>query len=73
METGLYYLNKLSKADQVRFLRNFSKPEHQRTEEINIYQRLSSEYKTMDQFISTAFHWDSTPEGFWYWHTISNK
>lgn len=79
METGLYYLNLLSKADQVRFLRNLStiSPALHDVERNVISDYLSDSYDSLYMFILNSFNWGFSPEGFCYWtdiiYRISNK
>ena len=71
MKTGLEYLDWLSKADQVRFLRNYTNAEARRKEEqCSISKYLTDEYPDVDLFIKAAFIWSESIEGFHYWSDL---
>ena len=74
MKTGLEYLDLLSKADQVRFLKNLSTlspaiPGSDNT----ISEYLSKSYNNFHSFINNSFHWESSSEGYDYWSKISMR
>ena len=74
MKTGLYYLDKMSKADQVRFLRNFSNPELKYGDHLprTIYELLSRRYDGIWYFVSAGFVWQRSVEGHLYWSDIAH-
>lgn len=67
-QTGLWFLNKLNKEVQVRFLRAFSN-----SNQAAISVCLLDEYNDFDDFISSAFPWSESEEGFEYWHNLKNN
>ena len=74
MKKGIEYLEWLSKADQVRFLRNMSTISHYvKSNDGGIAQYLSDEFESFHKFISCAFAWMYSPEGNSYWSKISQK
>jgi len=54
---------------KTRFLNNLKK---KRANPKMILQRLNA-YETFNEFISWAFYWEDTPEGYDYWDEISLK
>jgi len=54
---------------KTRFLNNLKK---KRANPKMILQRLNT-YETFNEFISEAFYWEDTPEGYDYWDEISLK
>ena len=70
MNNGLYYLDKLSKADQVRFLRNLStiEPPSFDGHIPIISEYLLKEYESFESFIIESFNWSSSPEGYDFWN-----
>ncbi len=71
MKTGLECLDCLSKADQVRFLRNFTNTRvHTALEQGSISDYLTDEYPNLDMFIKAAFRWSESIEGFDYWREL---
>lgn len=67
-QTGIYYLNKLNKEVQVRFLRAFSNSNQEA-----ISDCLLDRYNNFDDFISSAFAWSESEEGFEYWRNVKNN
>ena len=76
MITGLYYLNKLSKADQVRFLRNLVTIRSSRLDRKGIpnviSEYLSEEFNGFSRFMYDSFTWSESIEGHGYWSNITN-
>lgn len=69
MNNGLYYLDKLSKADQVRFLRNLSTIDSAVVGGYipTISEYLLKEHLSFERFLVESFIWSSSPEGLDYW------
>lgn len=62
-------MDKLSKADQVRFLRNLSTVESANVGGYIpiISEYLLKEYQSLERFIVESFKWSSSPEGYDFW------
>jgi len=66
MKNGLYYLNKLPYAVQVKYLKNLDN-----VGSISFF--LQSKFQSFEVFMKRGFVWNSTPEGRQYWSDILSK
>lgn len=66
-KSGHYYLRKLSRSEKKRFIKNLR-------QYIPFKKMwLDSKFKNADDFISTSFCWDQTPEGHDYWEAVDAR
>jgi hypothetical protein len=66
MKNGLYYLNKLPYAAQVKYLKNLDSS-------ASISSFLQTKYPSFEIFLKSGFVWRHTPEGGQYWSDILSK
>lgn len=71
-ETGLEWLDLLTKTDQIRFCKN--RVNHNKPSDTgDIATFLSREFPDFKTFINQGFVWRNTPEGRAYWDKICNS
>lgn len=69
MKTGQYYFDKLSEVEQKEFMENYNFQD--RTNPFNDF--LQDEFPSLKLFISYAFSWFRTAQGFDSWQEISDR
>jgi len=69
MRKGLFYYNTLSPEEAKLFDDNFIPRKGGCTKD----QYLNRSFISMREFILSAFMWNTTPEGFYFWSEISER
>jgi hypothetical protein len=68
--TGIYYFERyLTEDEQYKFKEEV----FNQLTEAYLWQYLDKDFESFLQFLSSAFMWDRSKEGFYYWDLISNR